>query len=100
MLEKSYREHFTVCVMQSHCLAVRSLRKGRWVTAFVHVRDEAATGSDFHLDCRVLIEQIPSTSMGDAQYVHLCIFPQYKNICLHNAELLKIFSCFHADSSF
>lgn len=86
--------------MQSHCLAVRSLPKSRWVTTFLLIQDEAATGYDFHLDCGVLIKQILSTSMGDALYIHFCIFPQYKNICLHNAEMLKIFSCFHADSSF
>lgn len=85
--------------MQS-LLAVRSLPKGRWVTAFLLIWDEVATGYDLHLDCEVLLEQIPSTSMGDALYVHLCTFPQYKNTCLHNAEILKIFSCFHADSSF
>lgn len=51
-------------------------------------------GCDFHLDCGVLIKQTPSTSMGGALYVRLCLFPKYKNICLHNIEMLKIFSCF------
>lgn len=100
MLGSATRGNFTVCAVQSHCPAVTALPKGRWVTACPLIWDEAATGCDFHLDCGVLIEQIPSTSMGDALYVHLCIFPQYKDICLHNAEMLKRFSCFHADSSF
>lgn len=93
------QSNFTVCVMQSPCSAVRSLPKGHWVTVSLLIQVEAAIGFDFHLDWGVLTKEIPPTSMGDALYIYLCIIPQQKNICLHNAEMLKIFSCFHADSS-
>lgn len=94
------QSNFTVCVMQSPCSDVRSLTESHRVAVSLLIQDETAIEFDFHLDCGVLIKQIPPTSMGDALYIYLCIFPQYKNVCLHNAEMLKIFSCFHADSSF
>lgn len=69
------QSNFTVCVKQCPCLAVRSLPESHLVAVSFLIQDEAAIGFDFHLDCGVLIKQIPPTSMGDALYIYLCIIP-------------------------
>ena len=89
--------NLTVCAVQCPCLALRSLSKGCGVTAF-RIRSEDPTGDVFPLDCGVLIEQIPSTSM-EMLGTFTDEFFHSMRMCLHNAEALKVFSCFHADSS-
>lgn len=86
----------TACAVQCPCSALRALPKGCGVIA-PPIRGEDPAGDVFPLDWGLLIKQIPSTSMRMLGAFTDEFFHSMR-MCLHHAEALKVFSCFHADS--